>query len=335
MDKNEVLAAVKELASQGMLSQEELLGSYQQGGGAMPAVSTVAPVNSLTKSLNVADILYYVGGLIVFLGIAILIFQHWETLGVPTRILSTLGSGIVAYWVGLLFSRSEKTTNVAVAFFLISALVLPIGLAVTFYSANVDISSMGFQVELSAILLGVYLLSRLIFRQTVFTLFSIVYGTWLYYALTNFLISGPALGDWQFVAYRTLLAGLVYILFGYWFDQHQDSESVLSGFLYGFGILGFLGAAMALGGWFPAQNISWEIIFPGLALATVFLSVQLKSRSFLIFGTLFLMGYILKITAEYFTEGLGWSLSLVVAGLALIAVGYLSFRLNQKYLKAA
>src|SRR3990167_8105141 len=297
--KEEVLQAVRELANLKVISQEELLGAYQQGTG---VPSTDAPVaTGLTKKLTIADILYYIGGGIVFIGIAILIFQNWEILGVPARIMSTLGVGVAAYLAGLLFGRNEKMTGVSVAFFLISALVLPIGIAVTYFSAGIDVDTIGFQVQISAILLVVYLLSRFVFQ------------------------------DWKFLDYRTLLAGIVYILVGYWLDQRKDEESHLSGFLYSFGVLGFLGSALALGGYNPEQNVFWEIIFPGLVFAVLFLSIQLKSRSFLVFGTLFLMGYILKITAEYFTEGMGWPLSLVIAGLALIAVGYMSFRLNEKY----
>ena len=135
--------------------------------------------------------------------------------------------------------------------------------------------------------------------------------------------------DWNFFEYRMLVAGISYLLIGYAFAKNEKAP--LSGFLYSFGILGFLGAAFALGGWSPTQNVFWELIFPGLALGTLFMSVYLKTRSFLTFGSLFLMIYILKITGEYFTSGLGWPLSLVLAGLMLIAVGYLYVYLKKKY----
>jgi len=44
------------------------------------------------------------------------------------------------------------------------------------------------------------------------------------------------------------------------------------------------------------------------------------------------MAYILKITFEYFSSGLGWPLALVIAGLAMIGVGYMSISLKKKYL---
>jgi len=40
----------------------------------------------------------------------------------------------------------------------------------------------------------------------------------------------------------------------------------------------------------------------------------------------------LEITSEYFSTGLGWPLALVIAGLAMIGVGYMSLSLKKKYL---
>ena len=78
----------------------------------------------------------------------------------------------------------------------------------------------------------------------------------------------------------------------------------------------------------------WELIYPGLVFGALFLSVHIKSKAFLTWGTLFLMAYILKITSEYFSSGLGWPLALVIAGLAMIGVGYMSLSLKKKYLSA-
>jgi len=125
---------------------------------------------------------------------------------------------------------------------------------------------------------------------------------------------------------------LSYLFFGYYFSSTKQKD--LSGVLYGFGNLFFLGAALALGGWKPSQNIFWEMIFPGLVFAVLLLSVHLKSKPFLTFGTIFLMAYILKITGEYFSGTLGWPVSLMICGIALIGIGYYAFSLNKKYLSS-
>jgi len=324
--KEEVLQYIKSLAEQKVISKDELDSAYDSGSGIKTDVV-------LTKKLGVAKILYYIGGAIVFLGISILLWQNWHTLGFGTKVLATLGSGIAAYFVGLLFSRNKGTETVGSAFYLISALVTPMGLWVVFDNAGFDASSYGTQSLISGIMLGTYLLSLLVFRKNIFTLFSILFGTWLFFSFTSFMIGGGAYFDnWKFYEYRVLVTGITYMLLGYAFSKNERAS--LSGFLYGFGILGFLGAALTLGSWKPNQNVFWELIYPGLVFGALFLSVQIKSKAFLTFGTLFLMAYILKITSEYFSSGLGWPLALVIAGLAMIGVGYMSISLKKKYLSA-
>lgn len=322
--KEEVLQYIQTLAERKVLTKEELDMAYDAGSGIKTDLV-------LTKKLGIAEILYYIGGAIVVLGISILLWQNWSTLGFGTKVLATLGAGIAAYFVGLLFSRDKRTETAGSAFYLISALVMPFGLYVVFDNAGLDASSYGSQSFISGILFSMYLLSYVVFRKHIFTLFSILFGTWLFFSLTSFMIGGgPYSDDWKFYEYRVLVAGVTYILLGYAFSK--DERAALSGFLYGFGVLGFLGSALSLGGWEPRQNAFWELIYPGLVFGTLFLSAHIKSRAFLTWSTLFLMAYILKITSEYFSSGLGWPLALVIAGLAMIGVGYMSISLKKKYL---
>lgn len=324
--KEEVLQYIKTLAEQKVVTKNELDSAFDSG-------SSIKTDIVLKKKLGIAEILYYIGGAIVFLGISILLWQNWSTLDFGTKVLDTLGFGIAAYFVGLLFSRYEQTEAAGSAFYLISALVMPMGLWVVFDNAGFDASSYGTQSLISGTMLGTYLLSLLVFRKNVFIMFSILFGTWLFFSFTSFMVGGgPYFDDWKFYEYRVLVAGIAYMLLGYAFSKNERAS--LQGFLYGFGILGFLGAALALGGWEPNQNVFWDMIYPGLVFGALFLSVYIKSKAFLTWGTLFLMAYILKITSEYFSSDLGWPFALVIAGLVMIGAGYMSISLKKKYLSA-
>ena len=101
--------------------------------------------------------------------------------------------------------------------------------------------------------------------------------------------------------------------------------------VYGFWVVLFLASSLALGGLEPNQNVFWELIYSLLVFGIICLSAFVKSKSFLIFGVIFLVVYILKITSEYFSSGLGWPLALVLAGFAIMGVGYWAVRLNKKY----
>jgi membrane-bound ClpP family serine protease len=69
-----------------------------------------------------------------------------------------------------------------------------------------------------------------------------------------------------------------------------------------------------------------------LSLGIVFLSTQLKSRAMLVWGTIFFMAYLIKISAEYFADSVGWPAALIISGLAMIAVGYYAFRIKKQYI---
>ncbi|OGX24548.1 MAG: hypothetical protein A3D10_08335 [Omnitrophica WOR_2 bacterium RIFCSPHIGHO2_02_FULL_48_11] len=326
MDKKEVFQHISRLAQEGLVTKEELIEVYLEA-------TEKGAQKSLTRQSRLSTILYFIGGTIVFLGIIILIGQNWHTLNDLTKILVTLGSALAAFYVGVLFSRYEKLDTVAQSFYFISGLVAPIGLNVTFDIAGWTVTGAGTQSFIAAILFTMYLTSYIFLRKIVFMIFSISFGTWLFFSFSTYLIDGnPALDTWRVAGYRCLIAALTYIFLGYYWRERESK--VLSDWLYGFGVMGFLGAALALGGWSPQQNIFWELIFPGLVFGIIFLSVYLKNKSFLVFGALYLMAYIIKITSEYFSQSLGWPLALVLAGFMLMGIGYFAFYLNQKYIKS-
>ena len=66
----------------------------------------------------------------------------------------------------------------------------------------------------------------------------------------------------------------------------------------------------------------------------IFLSIHLQSKTFLVFGSLALGSYLTKITAEYFSDSLGWPFALVLVGLMLMGVAYLALQLKRRYLNA-
>lgn len=327
MEKQELLNEVRQMAQSGQLSQAEILS-------ALGGVSTAVPQYVEQKShVGVSEILYYIGGAIVFLGIIVLCYQNWDSFSAPLRIFITLGSCLASGLVAILLSRYENLSKLAQAFFLLFGMLAPLGVGVTVKEAGFDLSSNILQVaiyaSLTAIFLGVFWYFK---QQTVLLLFSIIFATVLFHFLVSWLVGDNlSYSDvskiWE---YQFMVVGLVYMLLGYYLSQ--TSQRGLVGPLYGFGSLFFLGSTMALGGWQPDQNVFWELIYSLLVFGIVFLSVYVKSKAFLTFGTLSLVGYILKLTGEYFTSGLGWPLALVLAGLVIMVVGYYAVRINRQYL---
>ncbi len=321
--KQQVLSELKSLSLAGGVTREEVLAIFSTEGLAQP--------EALSRHLNLAEVMYYIGGGIVFLGICVLSYQNWDNFSSFLRILITTGSFIAAFIVGALLYRYENLKKISQAFFLIAGCLAPLALTVLFKESGLETSTDSLLVLIYLILTTIFFGSLWFFRQTILLFFGIIFATALFHFIVNLivgqnLLAGNAIKTWE---YRFLVEGLTWGLIGFYFKD--TSFKALSGVMYGFGCIAFLGSAMALGGWSPNQNAFWELIYPVLVFGIIFLSVYVKSKSFLVFGSLFLIGYILKLTGEYFSSGLGWPLALVLSGLAIMGVGYWAVKLNKKY----
>jgi len=330
MNNSDLLDELAERIESGELSRHDVMSvldsSTKPNGDAVGASKS-----RLAEKLSA--LMYYIGGGIVFLGIVFLVGQEWDRLGVFMRIFVTFGSGIAAFVVGVLFTRQRQLGAAGPAFFLISSMLLPVGMFVAYDELGVNIESLAVQVQVTGVLFAAYLATYWALRDNVLLVFAFVFGIWLFFALTNLLIAGALhFDEWTFINYRILLCGLAMMLLGYSFTG--STREPLTGWLYGIGVCGFLGAGLALGEWKPSQSVFWESIYPGLVFGVIFLSVKLRSRSFLVFGSLALGAYLTKITTEYFSDSLGWALSLVLLGFALMGVAYLAVRINRHYVSS-
>jgi len=320
MDKQQLISELQTMASQGLVSQQEVMAAF----------SSVASQEQSKHHLNLSEIMYYIGGAIVFLGIFILFVQNWESFNSVLRIIITLGSSIAAFVVAVLLFKNEELKKVSQAFFLISALLAPIGFFVTLYEMGVETPSLGLQTFVFTFLSCLWFAAFWMYRQTILLLFTIAFATASFFTLVGFISSPLLLYEQDILQYRLLVVGASFVSLGYFL--RSTPQKVLTGILYGFGSLLFLATALWLGGYSPDQNVFWELVYPLLVFGAIFLSVSLKSRALLTFGTLFLIAYIGKITGEYFSTGLGWPLALVLAGLMIMMVGYYAVRINRKYL---
>lgn len=325
MTREELLAQVRLRMARGEITRADVL-----------ATLAVAPLPQGTTTAGrrfaVSNVLYCVGGLVVFLGIIILVFQNWEFLPSIVRIFVTLGVAIAALIAGTLLGTNEKLRTVSAVFYLLSAVLAPLGFSVTLNEVGISWWAAGWQTVQAGVLAAAFLVARLALRQYLFTFFTIVFGTWFYYALIAWLLTNLGSRTAELVyEYATLLLGIAYVLLGSALTRTR--ERFYTDLLYLAGLLTFFGAAFALSGFSAGEHPLWETLLPLLALGAVFASIPLKSRIFLFVGGLALAADVVKLTSVYFAGTLGWPLVLVVAGLGLIVVGYVTFALNQRYLK--
>ena len=87
-------------------------------------------------------ILYVLGAAIVVVGIVIFVAQVWDDIGSFSRIIITLGLGLLIAAIGSVLLNNKPETNIGAVFHLIGGLLIPGGALVTLYELNVDIDSL-------------------------------------------------------------------------------------------------------------------------------------------------------------------------------------------------
>lgn len=322
MLKEELLKEISRVAADKSVSFREIEDAYTGG------VST--DTDLLThKRITVSDALYLVGALIVVTGISVLVGQHWSEIGIFIRILVTLGSAIVAFVCGWLLSRKAELTIWSAAFYIISSILLPLGVFVVFDSLGLLTENLFTESLIAFIVVFLHALAFWFLKKGVHLIFLIAYGVWFYYSVLVYLFGEQTISS-DIVSYITMVLGVSLLFLGYAVSRSQFGR--ISGLIYSAGVVGLLGACMAVQGYGDDAKVYWEVLYPVISFGLIFLSSELKSKAVLVLSTLMLMGFILKITGEYFAENIGWSLALVIAGLLLMAIGYVAFEVNKRYL---
>ncbi len=93
----------------------------------------------------------------------------------------------------------------------------------------------------------------------------------------------------------------------------------------------FLGAIMAYGGLFGlVHDTPFELVYLAITAAMLYGCVVLQSRALLFTTVLAMLGFIGYYTARHFANSLGWPVTLVLMGVAFLAVGTIAIKVRRK-----
>jgi len=310
-NKIRVLAELKELLREGSLKREEILEVLGEGRR--------IPV------ITLQNVFYLVGGFIIILGVGILVAQVWDQWTQLMKVIFALGLSAFFYGIGYYFLYYSKRLIVfSQVAFLLFAFLLPLGLGTFFDLINISAKGDFGQVLIFSLLFAVYFASYWLFPdkiREIFFILSVAAASGLFIALTNllFLVRGQA-----FEQYRVLILGLSYFLIAYYTRQKRFIVNLL----YFTGSFMVLATGLAL----STDNAFWLFFYPLLLIASFYLSIRLQSRIILFLATIFTFLEIIRLTSEYFSDSFGWPFALIVAGIGIMVIGYLSLELSKRFL---
>ncbi|MDO9280966.1 MAG: DUF2157 domain-containing protein [Methylotenera sp.] len=308
--KEDALQDIVSLARHNQITLEEIAQAFNS-----PKIQTVKASSSVLSKL-----FGYIGGIFVFAGIGVFISMYWDDFGSAARVIVTLGTGLVAFIMGLVCLADKKYERAATPLFLISSFLQPTGILVMLqeYSSGGDVRH-------GMLFMAVYMLMQQgatfwAKGRTVLAFSAILFGSIFFANLFDILgVNEKLIG----IIIGTSLLCIAYAL-------NQSKHLAIASFWY------FVGAVTLLWSIFESVEKSpLEPVYLGASALIIFLSTYVRSRTLLLVGTLSMLLYIGYYTAKHFANTVGWPIALVMIGVALITLSSLAVRLNKQYIKSS
>jgi hypothetical protein len=305
--KEEALQDIVALAHHHNITLVEITQALTQEKAVKPQSTTI-----LSKLFG------YIGGIFVFAGIGVFISMYWADFSSAQRVITTLGTGLIAFFMGIACLMDNKYERAATPLFLMSALLQPTGILVMLqeYSSGGDVRhGLLFMASYMLIQQGATFWAK---GRTVLAFSTIFFGCIFFTNLFDVMnVDEDLIGT---VIGASLLC-IAYAL-------NQSRHLAIAPFWY------FAGAMILMWSVFDAvKNTPFELLYLGLSAFIVFMSTYVRSRTLLLVGTLSMLVYIGYFTAKHFANTVGWPIALVLIGIAMIALSAFAIKLNNKYIK--
>jgi hypothetical protein len=306
-NRHDALIEVVEIIRRHGLSIDDVAAALEGG----PGFKTEKSVGILSR------LFAYLGGIFVFVGLAVFVGMRWDDLGPAGRVLLTLGPGFSLFLFALVCTTDARFERAATPLFLVAAVVQPTGILVALQEY-----SRGGNPEHGLLVMTLVMLVQQgcafwVRRRTVLAFTTLVFATSFVVVALDLLeaqrnLAGVALG--------------VSLICVAW-SLDRSIHKAIAGLVY------FAGSALLLSAaydWVRRGPI--EVVFLGLACAMVVLATVARSRSLLAVGTVALIGYLADFIYQHFADNLGAPLVLMAIGLVFIGAGAAAVRINARYI---
>ncbi len=310
--RQDALEQIRVIAQRHGLTPEEITAAIQaqaQGG----------QTGATNKSGLIAKLFSYIGGIFVFAGIGTFIAMQWEHMASPARVVITLGSGFAAFLMGLAAMRDERYRRAATPLFLIAAVLEPTGMMVVFheYAANSDpLHQVLATTSALAVQFGAAFRKG---RDSALLFFALLFATGLCWAVFDLMEMD---GEWAAVAVGVSLLSIAYGI-------DKTPFAAITPFWYLAGSIHFF-----IGAFDVLEGTAVEVLYLGICCFMIYVSVVCRSRQLLVTSTAAMLFYIGYFTNENFADVVGWPIAMILLGLAMLGLGAMAFKINQKYLQS-
>jgi len=298
---------------------QEIVSIAKNNGITLAEISKALTELPAKQSSGILSKLFgYLGGIFVFSGVCVFARMYWGDLNSAARVILTLGTGYMLFIIGLVTLGDPRYARASTPLFLMSSALQPTGIFVMLgeYASGGD--PRHGVLFMAVIMLVQHGATFWVKRRTMLAFTSIVFGCIFFATLFDMWeMSDKLIGT----VIGTSLLCIAYAL-------TNSRHAAIAPFWY------FVGSVSLLVSVFDAvEHTAFELAYLGIAAFMVFLSTFVRSRTLLLVSTLAMLCYIGWYSEDHFANTLGWPLALIIAGLALIGLGGMAVKLNNKYIK--
>lgn len=327
MNKDQVLKIIKDSIEHQIISKHDVQSILALKDGTHHS-------HAEDKNSIVPKVLYAIGGVIAIVGVIVLLANNWENIGFIGRWLVTIGLGLASFISAFLVYRKEEYSILSQVFFSISAVTMFIG-GFIWLNETVQMPWDGPDSTLlvSFLLFAIFTSALYATKKKTLHIIATIFFTLAYYSCVAKILKGSGFDFFALkdvVTYASMILAIGYLMYGSWIQKTLPTENLSTKILYkiytciAFAL--FLGSALFLGG-------IWNFLYAFLAIASIVLSINLLSRIGLVVTSVAIGIYCIKISVQYFADSISFSLALLFSGLLIIALGYLTYYLNKKYIR--
>ena len=308
LSKQDALSQISALISEAGLSESELASLLPKP---TPKISTEEDSSSLLQRVMI-----YIGGLFIFTGICVYIGIVWEDVPPLERVIGTFGTGLVAFFLGLISLEDPRYSKASTPLFLIAAFLQPGGLFVLldeYFPSSHDV------VKAALVVFGFMTVQQFVAFASRNRSSLLFFSLFFFYLFMLALVEKTEL-DSPDSAMLLGLSGL-YVSYG----LTKTTHSRIAPFFFFFS-----GIFTAAASFDYFEESSFDVLLIGTSGGIIALSVFAKSRTLLTVGILSLLAFLGYFTDEYFKDIVGWPIALIILGFLMIGISVFAVKLGRK-----
>jgi len=329
-----------------------------------------APEPARRSRGDIAKTLFtYLGAIFILAGISTYIGTFWVSMGSAMRVLVTLGVGYILLIVLLAALHENKYPKLILPLALASVFVMTGGWFVLIHEVYPHgdnwraavLFVFGVMALHQGVLFGRYRLTVLAlmtlcfvygFMQVGLDLLDVPYAYIAIVLGASLLLVATALEDTahRILAAPALLIGICWMNGGLFDRIAMASSANWAGLLIGISAMSaayglhragwhsrlaglgyFIGSIMAYSGLFDlVHNTPFELVYLAVTASMLYACVVLQSRALLFTTVIAMLGFIGFYTAKHYANSLGWPVTLVLMGVAFLAVGTIALKVRRQ-----